>query len=169
MATANQVPLELYLHSEYEPDADFVDGEIEERCVGEDSHSAWQLAIAHWFRMHAAEWRIRVRPEMRIQTSGSRFRVADVAILDAALPRDPIAQHPPLAGFEVLSPEDRHTRLMRKLDDYEAMGVPEIWVIDPETGVTERFEGGQLVRREEFRLPERGIVFAFAEVAALVA
>ncbi len=168
MATTNLVPLELYLHTVYEPDADFVDGEIEERSVGEDSHSAWQDAIAYWFRIHARDWNVRVRPELRVQTGATRFRVPDVAILDASLPREPIARNPPLAVFEVLSPEDRHKRLIRKLGDYEQMGIPAIWVIDPETGVCERFEGGQLVRREEFSLADRGIVFSMAEIAGLV-
>jgi hypothetical protein len=35
MATTAPVPIELYLHTSYEPDADFVDGEVEERFVGE--------------------------------------------------------------------------------------------------------------------------------------
>ena len=33
MATATFVPVETYLRSSYEPDAEYVDGEIEERCV----------------------------------------------------------------------------------------------------------------------------------------
>ncbi len=87
-----------------EPAAEYVDGEIEERPVGENDHSAWQDAIAYWFRMHAEEWGIRVRPELRVQTSSNHCRVADVAILDASLPQEPTATKPPLAVFEVLSP-----------------------------------------------------------------
>lgn len=92
----------------------------------------------------------------------------DVAILDAADSQERIVTRPPIAVFEVLSPEDYFKRLMRKLGDYEQMGIPAIWVVDPETGVFERFEKGQLARRNEFSLPEKGIEFQVQEIANLV-
>ena len=57
---------------------------------------------------------------------------------------------------------------MRKLGKFAAMGVPEIWVVDPETAIWTRFEDGQMLRREEFILPERGIQFATAEIGQLL-
>ncbi len=45
MATTTHVPVEVYLRSSYEPDAEYVDGKIEERPMGEFDHAAWQLAI----------------------------------------------------------------------------------------------------------------------------
>lgn len=168
MATPTQVPIELYLRTAYEPDAEYVDGEIEERPMGEFSHSTWQMAITFWFALNADKWNLLVCPELRVQTGATRFRVPDVAVLDASLPREPIATHPPLAAFEVLSPEDTHKRLIRKLGDYEGMGIPAIWVIDPETSLFEQFENSQLVRRAEFSLPPSGIRFPVAEIAQLV-
>jgi hypothetical protein len=45
-ATITHVPLEVYLRSsEYEPDAEYVDGAIEARPMGEFDHNAWQQAI----------------------------------------------------------------------------------------------------------------------------
>ena len=38
---------------------------------------------------------------------------------------------PPVAIIEVLSPEDRVSRYQQRLDDYRAMGVANVWVIDP--------------------------------------
>ena len=35
MATTTHVPVEVYLCSSYEPDAEYVDGRIEERPMGE--------------------------------------------------------------------------------------------------------------------------------------
>jgi len=46
----NYVPVEVYLRSSYEPDAEYVDGEIEERHAGEYDQSSWQEAILIWFR-----------------------------------------------------------------------------------------------------------------------
>jgi Uma2 family endonuclease len=162
------VPLEVYLQTEYEPAAEYVDGVVEERPMGEDQHSAWQVAITDWFRQNRVKWNILVRTELRVQTSATRFRIPDVAILDAAVAPKPTAADPPIAVFEILSPEDRVQRLIRKLGDYAAMGVPEIWVIDPEAGTFSRFEDGQLLHRERFSAARHGIEFEMAEIARLV-
>jgi hypothetical protein len=54
MAAAPQLtPLEVYLGTDFEPDAEFADGVIEERPVGENEHSAWQQALAVRFGQHA--------------------------------------------------------------------------------------------------------------------
>ena len=48
------------------------------------------------------------------------------------------------------------------------MGIPEIWVVDPDDGVWTRFEEGQLLRRPEFSLTERKISFQISEIAKLL-
>jgi Uma2 family endonuclease len=167
-STAQSVLLQDYLQSDYEPDAEYVDGQIEERPMGENDHSAWQFAICEWFGRNRILWAIRVRPELRVRVSPTRFRVPDVTILDRAQPMEQIITHPPLAVFEVLSPEDRIQRILRKLADYEAMGIPEIWVIDPDTRIFSRYSDGQLLRRSEFDLGSRGIAFPVAEIESLL-
>ena len=162
--TLQPVPVEVYLRSSYEPDAEYVDGEIQERPKGEDSHSAWQSAILLWFRQHEKEWDIRVRPELRIQVAATRFRVPDVAILDRSTVKKLIATHTAVAIFEVLSPEDTIRRMKQKLDDYHRMGIPEIWVIDPDDNTCSRYDGTQLTRAESFSLTSRGILFTMDEI-----
>lgn len=56
-------------------------------------------------------------------------------MLDRALPVEQIVTRAPIADI-VLSPEDTLTRLQRKLADYEAMGIPQIWIVDPATGIS---------------------------------
>jgi Uma2 family endonuclease len=165
----HRIPVEVYLHcADWEPDAEYVDGEIEERPVGENNHSAWQDAISAWFRQHAKEWNVRVRPELRIQVAATRFRVPDVTILDRSEPLEQIVSHPPIAVFEVLSPEDRHARFTRKLQDYEAMGIRQIWVIDSEGPSIQRYRDGHLAASSLFDEPERGIRFEVREIEALL-
>ena len=130
-AQVTHVPLEVYLNSSFEPDAEYVNGAIEERPMGEFDHSSWQHAIELWFARGAKDWGIRVRPELRIQVSSGNFRVPDVTVLDRNLPIEQVITHPPIAVFEVLSPEDTVTRMMTKLDDYERMGIRTILVLDP--------------------------------------
>jgi Uma2 family endonuclease len=153
--------------SSYEPVAEYVDGEIELRPMGEFDHSSWQDAIQHWFHLHQKEWNTRVRPELRVQVTPTRFRVPDVTVLDRNLPIEQITTHPPRAVFEVLSPEDTVRRLKRKLEDYRLMGIPEIWVIDPQDNTFSRYEE-QLVRRDSFSMVEKGIVFERKEIRELL-
>ena len=168
MATATHVPIEVYLRSSYEPDAEYVDGQIEERPVGENDHSAWQEAICFWFRQHAQDWNVRVRPELRIQVAATRFRVPDVTVLDRAQPTEQIITQPPLVVFEVLSPEDRMQRLKQKMEDYRTMGIPEIWVIDPQDSTFYRYENLELQRNDSFSHAEKGIVFDMNQLKTLL-
>jgi Uma2 family endonuclease len=143
---ATLVPLDQYLgHAgDFEPDADYVDGEIELRPMGELDHATWQKAIDRWFDRHSAEWNIRSVCELRVQTGTKTYRVPDVVVWDRALPREQILTHPPIAVFEVLSREDRMSRMMIKLADYEGMGIKTIRVIVPETGKISSFVNGKL-------------------------
>ncbi len=161
---ATLVSVEEYLRTSYEPDAEYVDGVIEERPMGEGRHSEWQGTLAYFFKMHRREWVIRVRPEMRTQTGERHYRVPDVAILDAGYPDEPIATVPPLMAIEVLSPEDRLSRLIIRLADYEAMGVPAIYVIDPIDNSLLRFQTGRLKNVDMLML--RDVVIPFADILA---
>jgi Uma2 family endonuclease len=145
MATATQVPVEVYLTTMFEPDAEYVDGHIEERPMGQYDHASWQQAIQLWFVQHAAEWNVRVRPELRVKTTKTNFRVADVVVFSRDNPIEQVLHLPPIAVFEVLSPDDRIPHIMKKLKEYDAMGIPTVMLIDPETKRISRFIGGDLV------------------------
>jgi hypothetical protein len=53
MATITIVPVEEYLRTTYEPDMEYVDGQLVERHVGEWSHSLLQTALAALLRGRA--------------------------------------------------------------------------------------------------------------------
>ena len=172
MATAAQpshVPLEVYLRTSYEPDAEYLDGVIVERPMGEYDHSSWQQAIQLWFAQHAQEWAIRVRPELRVQVAATCFRVPDVTVLDRDLPIEQIVTHPPIAVFEILSPEDSLNRILTNLADYERMGIKSILLLDPH-GKHFRFLGGRLepLPSEPFDLPGSRCRFDLAEIEKLL-
>ena len=168
MAASTHVPIEAYLRSSYEPDAEYVDGTIEERPMGEYDHAAWQAAVQKWFWKNEQLWQIEALPELRVQVAPTRFRVPDVTILDLARPAEQIITHPPIAVFEILSPEDTVQRLKRKLDDYAKMAIPQIWVIDPEDGSFSRYEDKQLLKSHTFADPARSIRFDTVEIAKLL-
>lgn len=133
-AAAMPVPVSVYeyLHTVYEPDLDYVDGVLEERNVGEFEHQAMQRAFLLALLRTEREGGFYTALELRVQVTPTRYRVPDICLLDAGHLPKRIAIHPPLLCIEVLSPEDRFSRVREKCQDYLRMGVPEVWVIDPE-------------------------------------
>jgi Uma2 family endonuclease len=170
MASAVQIPVQDYLNGSYdfEPDAEYVDGEIEERPMGEWDHTTWQQAIEHWFLQNRKAWNIRVRCEQRVQVSPTRYRVPDVLVVRRENPIEQILTLPPLAVFEVLSPDDRISRLLVKLVDYERMGIQSIFVVNPGTQIVYRFESGALKPITETRYGLAGHTAGFVDWPAIV-
>lgn len=125
------VSLYEYLHSDYQPDVDFVDGVLEERNLGEFDHADLQGELVTLFRTHRNDWHVSAYPELRVQVGPTRYRVPDVCVLRADQPRTAIVQQAPLLCIEILSPEDRFARIRTRCDDYLKMGVAEAWIFDP--------------------------------------
>ena len=129
--TTAPLSLDEYLKTEYRPDCDFVDGEIEERNVGERDHNRIQLLLGIWFHSHEKTWNVEVIPEQRTRVSKNRVRVPDVCLVSRDIPVEQVTVTPALLCIEVLSPEDRLARMTKRLDDFATMGVPNLWIIDP--------------------------------------
>jgi Uma2 family endonuclease len=168
-AATTFVTVEEYLNSSFEPDAEYVDGHIEERAAGENDHSVWQGAIYSWFQQQAQSGQIRVRPELRVQVAPNRYLVPDVTLLDRNRPIEQIVTHPPVAVFEILSPADTLRRLMAKCKMYEEMGIRTILVIDPD-GPKYRYLGGRLEPLEArvFDIPGSHSRFDLDEIEKLL-
>jgi Uma2 family endonuclease len=123
--------LEVYLHTTYRPDCDYVDGQIQERNGGEGEHSLVQGFLVALFWQNQRDWKVMVYPEQRVQVSPTRYRIPDVCIVTDQSPFESVLTHPPLLCIEILSSEDRWPRMTERLEDYRTMGVPNLWVIDP--------------------------------------
>ena len=66
-----------YLHASFDgPDCEYLDGEVVERNRGEKPHSKLQMELAFLLRGMAPKLGIQVLPEIRIQVSPRRYRVA---------------------------------------------------------------------------------------------
>jgi len=135
MSVGALVSLEEYLSTSYDPDLEYVDGVLVERNVGDWLHSLIQrnliVALSRKYpRLYAV-------PELRSQTRATRYRLPDVCVLLAALD----------AAFlvvEILSDDDRMTKMMEKLEEYHRKGVPNIWLIDPRLRTMSTYSGGDL-------------------------
>ncbi len=131
MSTATLVSVDEYLTTTYRPDCDFVDGVLLERNVGTKDHSRLQGAVYRWFWDRRKQLGLTAFPELRIRVSTRRYRIPDVCIVPLPEPDEQIFTEAPYICIEVLSPEDTFPRLQDRFDDYLAMGVPNIWVLDP--------------------------------------
>jgi len=126
--------VEEYLRTSFEgADCDYVDGEVLERNMGEALHGDLQLWLG--LTLRGLPLRLRVIPEIRVQITENRFRVADVAAwLQGAPVGRGIPSTPPFLAIEILSPSDRTTRVVPRIADYLQVGVQWAWLIDPYEG-----------------------------------
>ena len=129
MATTTLVSLEEYLASTYEPDLEYLNGELKERPMVMTAHGALQSFLSQWFANHRKEWGIRVAVEARTRVSSTRVRLPDVVVGPRGRWPQTLVE-PPLIVIEILSPSDTASELVEKIDDYLTMGVPNIWIID---------------------------------------
>jgi len=123
--------IEEYLNTSYHPEREFVDGQIVERNVGENTHSRIQAALIVFFHSRSKLWGIEVYPGVRVQISPTRIRVPDVTVIYRSQEQGEIFTAPPHLCIEVLSPQDKVDYMFEKIDDYLNFGVPYVWIINP--------------------------------------
>jgi len=128
MATATSpVSFDEYMKRSYSPDCEYLDGMVWERNVGQGKHSFAQGRILLKLSEQLGSRAI-VLPEQRTRVSAARVRIPDVSVVTEL---EEVTSKPPLLCVEVLSPDDRWTRVLASVSDYETMGVPCVWVVDP--------------------------------------
>ena len=144
MATTSAgIPVEEYLRTYYDPDMEYVDGQLVERHVGEIRHSRLQTLIVLLLGGREDERGFRAYTELRIQISNDppRYRIPDICL--KALPHEmtPVLVGPDLV-IEILSPDDEPGDLLAKLADYVGAGIPYIWIVDPYKRTVAALENG---------------------------
>jgi len=133
MKTVALISVEEYLSSRYDPDCDYVDGEVRERNVGEQDHSRMQTLLCLYLGQREKQWNIRVFTEQRVQVKQTRFRIPDLCAVAGRRPAEQVFKAPPLLCAEILSPDDTLESIQERIDDYLAFGVSCVWVISPRT------------------------------------
>ena len=123
------VPVEEYLRTNYDPDCEYVDGQIVERNLGEKPHSRMQRELILRLSARAKELDMEVLPEQRVQINARRFRIPDVTVLRKS--DEGIVTSAPFICIEVLSKDDTMQYMQEKIDDYLGFGVPYVWIINP--------------------------------------
>ncbi len=157
MATTTLISIDEYLGNySFDPDVEYIDGELKERAMVFSAHGLIQSLLSGWFFSHEDEWKVRAGVEIRTRVSPTRVRLPDV-IVDRAFKWPSVLTEPPLILIEILSPYDSYTGTQRLATDYQDMGVPNIWLIDPETKTGRVCEGPIWKQVRRFEVDGRGI------------
>jgi Uma2 family endonuclease len=166
MGTGSLVTEDEYLHTAYEPDCEFEDGVLIGRNVGTRDHSELQAALGAYFFRRRKAWDIHVYTEQRIKRRDGKYMIPDICVVRGPAPAEQVFTAPPLIWIEILSPEDRHVRVNRKVREALELGTPYVWVIDPETLESELHtaQGHGTLPDGVLRIPEAGIVVPLGEV-----
>ena len=147
-----RVSIEEYLDTSYRPDCDYVNGEVEERNLGEKDHATLQRVLTMLFGLKQRDWGVEVYPELRVQVSATRFRVPDITVVQAGLEWKRILRTPPLLCIEILSPRDTLSGIRQRADDYLNFGTEHVWVVDPE------LRRAYVFTRTAMQEPENGVL-----------
>ncbi len=123
--------IEDYLNGpDLDPDMEYIDGELREKPMVGRTHGRLQAIISAWFEQHADEWGVVPVGEVRTKVTKTRVRLPDLMLSPIGYPHQ-IQLDPPLIVIEIISPTETAADLLEKLDDYETMGVLNLWVIHP--------------------------------------
>jgi Uma2 family endonuclease len=144
---------------------EFTDGYVEVLPMPTDNH---QAILAYLFELFLAYLRprggtLRFSP-LRVRIRARKFREPDlVLMLDA---KDPRRQNRYWQGadlaLEVVSADKPERDLVEKRGDYAEAGIPEYWIVNPET------ETISVLRLEDTAYAEHGVFGRGAEAASVL-
>ena len=130
MPATTLVSVEEYLSTSYDPDVEYVDGELIERNVGEKDHGRLQLLIGAYLAKHEAKWGITAYTDTRTQILPTRFRLPDLCVVLGQDEEGQILRKPPFLCIEILSKDDRAADIQEKIEEHLAFGVKYVWIIN---------------------------------------
>ena len=84
--------------------------------------------------------------------SSGNVRLPDVSVFPRDFPIEQIYTRPQLIAVEVLSPEDRQSKVQERLADYIDFGVANIWFVDPRKRIGWDCTSGDWIRKHRFEV-----------------
>lgn len=148
IAPPGLITAEQFAEMHFDGPCELVRGEIVEMTRPDQSHgnvcAEVAFALNLWSKQHRSGRVTTNDSGILTERDPDTLRGADVAFFaasqlsDGKLPRGPSLLVPVLA-VEVLSPSNTWTQMRRKIDEYLAAGVREIWIVDPEARTVESF------------------------------
>jgi Uma2 family endonuclease len=168
--TTTAVSLDEYLNSTYDPDMEFVDGVLVERNLGTLPHSVLQSLVVLHFGQFRKSHRIQVCSDARLRIDRGRHRIPDVLVLERPYQNGKVVTDVPAITVEIKSPDDTFDDIVDKCLEYEALGVRNILVMDPDNRRACLFEQNNLRfltgSSVQLNLSQATLDFPFAEMFA---
>ena len=141
-----------------------------ERNVGTLPHSVLQGLVILHFGLFRKSYRIRVCCEARLQVRAGRYRIPDVLVLERPYQNGKVVTDVPAITVEIKSPDDTFDYIFDKCVEYEALGVRNILVMDPDNRRAWLFEQNNLRlltgNSVPLNLSQSTLDFPFAEMFA---
>lgn len=156
MADSELISIERYLSGEFECDQEFVDGRLVERMGFSWTHSRLVTQVGALFWERRKEWGVDALPSYWVKTTPTRVRMPDLCVVRRSDPVERVRVTAPLLCIEFLEPEDRLDRVTRRLDEFVAMHVEHIWVLDPANQSASTYSRSGLMPLEGDRLAVAG-------------
>jgi Uma2 family endonuclease len=156
--------VEEYLHTSF-PDLDkeYRDGELIDRSMPDYPHSRAQIRLGSFFETRPQALRLYPGSELRLKIRDGLYRIPDIAVFHPTEPAEGVPSLLPFIVIEILSPDDRMTAVIEKLDDYKTWGVPHVWFVDPHSRRLYTYDQG-LHAVEALRVPELDLAVTRADV-----
>ncbi len=152
----SQIGVEEYLDLVFQdrPEPDYVHGDVVERALPTPIHGHIQLLLGILLAPLSKRVPLVMMSELRVRIEPQLFRVVDVAVYRGARPEGRYGTSPAYLAIEIVSPDDRHSELAERLEDYRPWGVPHIWLVDPQLKRVYQYTEAGLLQFPALRLPE---------------
>ncbi len=150
------------MYAQRKPYFELVDGEAVQKALPTKLHSILQFVLSLMLK----EIGFKPRPELTLAISESWEPTPDVCGIIGP-EEDAYPTHAVAVAIEVLSPEDRFTRVVQKCRKYSEWGVKDILVFDPvgREGWFWDTASGELLRLgERYRFHSRAVELVVKEV-----
>lgn len=129
--TRSVVSLEEYLSASYEPECEYLDGELFPKAMGAKDHARLQFQIARLLYRYEEAGLCQIVTEQSVRVSETAVLIPDVCLLQPDNDEHGIVRQSALLCIEILSPSDRFSYTARKCDEYLRWGVLACWIFDP--------------------------------------
>jgi Uma2 family endonuclease len=130
--TSAPVTIEEYLASSYEPECEYVDGELIAKAMGTKDHGHLQVRLARLLYRFEEAGLCQIISEQSLRIRERAVLIPDVCLLPADNDERGVVTTPALLCIEILSPSDRFSYTVKKCEEYVRWGVPACWIFDPE-------------------------------------
>ncbi len=131
-AASTPLTLEEYLETSYEPECEYVDGELIPKAMGTNDHGRLQMRLGYLLYRYEQAGMCQVVSEQSLRIRQRAVFIPDVCLLSADNSEHGVVSTPALLCIEILSPSDRFSYTVKKCEEYLRSGVPACWIFDPE-------------------------------------